>query len=80
MKYKPKPKSWFMKRIGKRIYSDDIKCCSQCRTIVLLSCRLNHKNYKNGLIVSDERHADYLSMIDHHFAFEGIYFNYRDKK
>jgi hypothetical protein len=69
MKYKPKPKSWFMKRIGKRIYSDDIKCCSQCS-----------KNYKNGLIVSDERHADYLSMIDHHFAFEGIYFNYRDKK
>lgn len=69
MKYKPKSKAWFIKRIGKKVYRDDIECCDQCS-----------KNYENGLIVSDEQHADYLSMIDHDFALEGIYFNYRDKK
>lgn len=75
--YKPQTKQWFMERIGKRIYRDNqcstkgrnVHCCLHCKEV-----------FDNGLIVSDEMHADYLAEIDADFANEGIYSNYRDKK
>lgn len=69
MKYKPKTKRWFIKRIGKRIYRDHHKCCNHC-----------DEAFENGLIVIDRQHADYLASIDHDLANEGIYLNYRDTK
>lgn len=75
MDYTPKTREWFSERIGKRIYRDSQclkdkeECCETCKHIS-----------ENGLIVADEFHAGYLSDIDHDFASEGIYSNYRDTK
>lgn len=55
---------WFINRIGKRIYRDDDNCsCTTCNEVV-----------KNGLIVIDKNHAEYLFMVNS----EGI--EYRDTK
>lgn len=55
---------WFINRIGKRIYRDDDNCgCATCNDVV-----------KNGLIVIDKNHAEYLHMVNS----EGI--EYRDTK
>jgi hypothetical protein len=68
--YSPRTQQWFVERIGKRIYRDADSCdCIHCKDSV-----------ENGLIVSDDAHADYLAMIDHDFAREGVYLNYRDSK
>jgi len=68
--YIPKPKEWFIERIGKRVYRDDTgKCCLICDKIV-----------RRGLIVLDKLHAEYLAMIDMDFGAEGIFCNYRDNK
>jgi len=73
--YTPKTKEWFIERIGKRIFRDgqclknEKKCCETCKFV-----------FENGLIVADENHAEYLSMIDVDFAVEGIFSNYRDNK
>lgn len=68
--YKPRNKQWFLDRIGKRIYRDKLSCdCDTC-----------NNNEAHGLIVCDELHANYLSMIDHDYALEGTYCNYRDKQ
>lgn len=75
MKYTPKTKEWFIERIGKRIYRDtqclknEEDCCTTCKDVS-----------KNGLVVADVLHAEYLSSIDADFAVEGIYSNYRDIK
>jgi hypothetical protein len=70
MDYEPKPREWFIERIGKRIYRNDDGCgCVRCGDAI-----------ENGLVVMDETHADYLSMIDHDFACEGVHLNYRDEK
>ena len=69
MKYKPKTLRWFTNRIGKKIYRDHHKCCGHCDEVV-----------KNGLIVSDKQHAEYLYLNQNDFAAEGVYLNYRDKK
>lgn len=55
---------WFNSRIGQRVYRDAIGCnCKACQFVK-----------ENGLIVTDEMHADYLA----HNAIElGI--EYRDK-
>jgi len=59
-----------MQRIGDRIYRDSGNCyCKTCKD-----------NIKNGLIVRNEEHAEYLSQIDSEFAACGTYLNYRDKK
>ena len=66
--YIPKPKEWFVKRIGKRIYRDKGSCeCQTCERIE-----------KEGLIVRDKSHADYLTAIDSDFGAEGQFCNYRD--
>lgn len=68
--YKPKTKEWFLDRIGKRIYRDANTCpCSTCASIL-----------ENGLMVSDENHADYLFHTDISFANESTFLNYRDVK
>ena len=64
-----KPLSFFLERIGKRIYRDHHECCHQCDL-----------NYKNGLVINDEQHADYLYEVQNEFALEGIDLCYRDAK
>ena len=45
-----KTKNWFKKRIGKRLYRDKGTCnCKDCQEVE-----------KNGLIINDEWHAEYL--------------------
>ncbi len=70
--YVPKPKEWFVERIGKRIYRDmqgEEDCCNSCADITT-----------NGLVVADENHADYLACIDMDFGSDGVFSNYRDNK
>lgn len=68
--YKPKSKQFFIDNIWKTIYRDKWTCnCKTCRDVEL-----------NGLIVHDENHASYLSMIDSDFASEWFYSNYRITK
>ncbi len=45
--------TWFKNRIGKRIYRDKTSCnCETCARV-----------YKEGLIVNDLNHAEYLEMV-----------------
>lgn len=68
MTYIPKTKEWFLERIGKRIYRDKSSCpCQVCLEV-----------FKNGLVIADEQHADYLFLIDGDLDSEA--FNYRDEK
>jgi len=62
-------KKWFLNRIGKRIYRNYHKCCPACDEIA-----------KNGLIIHDKQHADYLHLIECDFKADGVILNYRDKK
>ena len=56
---------WFEDRIGKRIYRDATSCqCHDCQKIA-----------KEGLIVRDEQHAQYLEAISNDEMID-----YRDKK
>ena len=67
--YIPKPREWFVERIGKRIFRDSRRvCCGHCARVG-----------KEGLIVHDEQHADYLACVDMDFGAEGIFSNYRDE-
>lgn len=66
---KLKPLSFFQKRIGKRIYRNDNDCpCHTCQEIL-----------KEGLIVDNKLHAQYLFDTQNEYADEGIDLNYRDK-
>ena len=68
--YIPKNKEWFVERIGKRIYRDSQRdCCPHCSKIA-----------KEGLIVGNEMHAEYLADVDMDFGAEGIFSNYRDNQ
>lgn len=67
--YKPKSEQWFADRIGKRIFRNHYECCADCINVD-----------KNGLIVNDKDHANYLACIDNDFASEGRLLNYRDEK
>lgn len=61
---------WFKQRVGQRIFRDEDNCtCDTCK-----------RNAKEGLIVNDEDHAEYLHMIQCDFAHCGTFLNYRDKK
>ena len=61
---------WFNNRIGKRVYRDDSGCkCHHCK-----------ETTEKGLIVINKSHADYLYNIEHEYACDGFYLNYRDKK
>ena len=57
---------WFKNRIGKKVFRDEIKpyCCPVCE-----------RNGKEGLIVGNEQHANYLKLIQDEMGIE-----YRDKK
>ncbi len=45
---------WFMDRIGKRVYRDDVSCeCPSCKGVT-----------SHGLVIEDEMHADYLEMVE----------------
>lgn len=46
-------KQWFLDRIGKTIYRDSVGC--QCETCINVG--------KHGLTITDELHADYLTVI-----------------
>ena len=62
-------KKWFLNRIGKRIFRDWYKCCPIC-----------DKTAKNGLIIHDKIHAEYLYLYQNDFGAEGTHLNYREKK
>lgn len=48
-----KTESWFIERIGKRIYRGPVNCnCPMCKKVTT-----------HGLLINDERHADYLYMV-----------------
>lgn len=51
MTLKPKnSKDWFVERIGKRVFRTEASCkCDSCVDVE-----------KNGLVIADEMHADYL--------------------
>ena len=55
---------WFKNRIGKRIYRDDNHCCDTCDEV-----------FRNGIVVHDEQHAEYLYMVNCEMDL-----NYRDNK
>lgn len=61
-------KEWFVNRIGKRIYRNKNACeCKACQAI-----------NKNGLIVANKLHAQYLYDIEQDFNAEGILVRYFD--
>lgn len=68
MTYTPQNQSWFLERIGKRIYRDHHECCSYCDDVA-----------ENGLVIHDEQHAQYLADTDLEFGAEGRELNYRDE-
>lgn len=56
-------KIWFKNRIGKRIYREPTKCkCKDCDDVV-----------KNGIVIIDENHAEYLYEIHNDLRFEYYY-------
>ncbi len=62
---------WFKDRIGKTIFRDSSNC-PECATCVDVE--------KNGMIVEDESHAEYLFNIQNEFAGCNVSLNYRDTK
>ena len=65
-----KSKTWFIKNIGQRIYRDKTSCnCRNCEDV-----------YKNGLVIRDKNHAEYLYTIQCDFKAEGVKLNYRDER
>lgn len=61
---------WFKDRIGKRIFRNANDCgCNSCKDV-----------YKNGIIVSDEFHAEYLAIIDNDYEACGVKLNFRDNE
>ena len=56
---------WFKNHIGKRIYRDAVSC--QCQTCTKVT--------KEGLIVRDDGHAEYLYNVQYELDVD-----YRDKK
>ena len=63
---------WFVERIGKRIFRDKNNPPCGCHTC--------NEIEKNGMIITDENHAQYLFDIQNEFADGGHYLNYRDNK
>jgi hypothetical protein len=66
---------WFTSRIGKRIYRNAIvdkkikkECCPTCMKVA-----------REGLIVMDKMHAEYLFDTEADFGADGYVINYRDK-
>lgn len=64
---KSEREQWFIDRIGKRVYRTNTGCCIHCEKV-----------YKDGLIIGDEEHADYLYIIESEFSAEGNLLRYFD--
>jgi hypothetical protein len=63
-----KRKQWFKDRIGKTVYRNKNTCdCKTCKRV-----------YKNGLVITDDMHADYLFCCESEFTFEGHPLKYFD--
>ena len=66
--YIPKPKEWFIERIGQKIYRDKLPaCCETCERVE-----------SEGLIIGNEQHARLLADLDANLGAEGQFCNYRD--
>ena len=60
---------WFNNKINQRIHRDKGSCgCHTCKEVA-----------REGLVVADKDHAEYLYMLQNEFANCGEYLNYRDK-
>jgi hypothetical protein len=68
-KLNPHTLKWFIWRVGKRIYRNHFECCSKCNDVA-----------KNGLVIMDILHAQYLYDTQSDFGAEGIILNYRDRR
>ena len=56
---------WFIKRIGQKLYRDRVSCgCASCLD-----------GFKNGVLVHDRNHAEYLHTCQCEMGIE-----YRDRK
>lgn len=58
---------WFKSRIGKRVFRNDTYCCSHCDEV-----------YKNGIIIDNEMHAEYLRDTEAEFSADGFPLKYFD--
>ena len=70
MKYyimKPHTLKWFKNRVGQRIFRNYFKCCPHCDDVA-----------KNGLIISDSSHAEYLYITQNDMGNCGRILDYRD--
>lgn len=62
-----KTKEDFISAVGLRVFRDNSLClCPSCEDV-----------FKNGIVVKDEQHAQYLFDIQNEFAAEGIHLNFR---
>lgn len=62
------PLNWYIERIGKIVYRNKTTCkCLTCKRV-----------YENGIIISDEMHADYLDMSVNSYNQDGIPLKYFD--
>jgi hypothetical protein len=60
---------WFLDRIGKRVFRDDVTCeCGICKGVT-----------SHGLIIDNEMHADYLCMVEATPSMEVKYFDTMDE-
>lgn len=67
MKNKPHTLKWFLNRLGKTVYRDDVSCpCPTCK-----------KGTTDGIVIGDKQHAEYLHLIE---TSHDMGVNYRDKK
>lgn len=61
-------KQWFLDRIGKKVYRNSNGCdCDICKSVK-----------KNGLVIEDEMHANYLYDVECEFNAEGHPLKYTD--
>jgi len=66
---KPKPLSWFLDRIGKRIYRDNTCPCHHCMKVGI-----------EGAFIADEATAKNMHMHEVDYFFDSTHLNYRNKK
>ena len=60
---------WFQSRIGRKVFRNNTFCCENCDRV-----------YREGLIISDEMHADYLMEMEAQYCYEGIPLKYFDTR
>jgi hypothetical protein len=62
--------NWFIDRIGKRVFRNDVTC--QCETCQNIS--------KSGIVIEDNMHAEYLYDCEGVYSIEGAKLRYFDTK